>query len=137
MAVLRASLLLLSFVAGQLLALDPSQSVSTYLRTRFTKEDGLPSGAVNVILQTQDGFLWIGTDNGVVRFDGTNFTTIEFSPQTPTEGLSRAMAEGLDGDLWAGTNKGVLRIPKASLAQFGPLAAMGPFGLPLTVHCTV
>jgi len=123
MAALRASILLASLVLGHLLALDPAQSVTTYIRTRFTKEDGLPSGVVNVILQTQDGFLWVATDSGLVRFDGTNFTTIEFPPQTLTEGLSRAMAEGPDGDLWAGTNKGVLRIPKASLGQFGALPA--------------
>ncbi len=123
MAVFRAIFLLLGLVLGQLLALDPSQPTGSYLRTRFTKEDGLPSGVVNVILQTRDGFLWIGTSSGLVRFDGTHFTTIEFSPQTITEGLSRALAEGPDGDLWAGTNKGVLRIPRASLGQFGPLPA--------------
>ncbi len=122
MAAFRACLLLLGLV-GQLLALDPSQPAGSFMRTRFTKEDGLPSGVINVILQTQDGFLWVGTGSGLVRFDGTHFTTIGFSPQTITEGLSRALAEGPDGDLWAGTNKGVLRIPRASLGQFGPIPA--------------
>jgi ligand-binding sensor domain-containing protein len=117
----RAAMLLLCAFAGQALALDPAQPVSSYLRTRFTKEDGLPSGVVNVILQTRNGFLWVGTDGGLARFDGRNFTTIEFSPQIPTERLSRALAEGPDGDLWAGTNTGVLRIPSAALDQFGRL----------------
>ncbi len=121
MAVFRATILLVGLVLGQLLALDPSQPVGSYMRTRFGKENGLASGVVNVILQTQDGFLWVGTGSGLVRFDGTYFTTIEFSPKTQTEGLTRALAEGPDGDLWAGTNKGVLRIPKAALGQFGPL----------------
>jgi signal transduction histidine kinase/ligand-binding sensor domain-containing protein len=76
---------------------------------------------VNVILQTRNGFLWVGTDGGLARFDGRIFTTIELSPQIPTEGLSRALAEGPDGDLWAGTNTGVLRIPSAALDQFGRL----------------
>jgi signal transduction histidine kinase/ligand-binding sensor domain-containing protein len=119
----RACVLLLGAFAGQALALDPAQPLSSYLRTRFTKEDGLPSGLVNVILQTRNGFLWVGTDGGLARFDGTHFTIIEFSPQTPTEGLSRALAEGPDGDLWAGTNAGVLRIPAAALDQFGRLPA--------------
>jgi ligand-binding sensor domain-containing protein len=114
-------MLFLSVMAGQALALDPAQSLNSYLRTRFTKEDGLPSGVVNVILQTRNGFLWVGTDGGLARFDGTHFTTIEFSRQTPTEGLSRALAEGPDGDLWVGTNTGVLRIPSTALDQFGPL----------------
>jgi signal transduction histidine kinase/ligand-binding sensor domain-containing protein len=119
----RASMLLLSAFAGHVLALDPAQPVGSYMRTRFTTEDGLPSSVVNVILQTRNGFLWVGTGDGLARFDGTHFTTIEFSPQTPTEGLSRALAEGPDGDLWAGTNAGVLRIPRAALDQFGRLPA--------------
>ncbi len=114
---------LLGAIATQTLGLDPAQPVGTYLRTRFTKEDGLPSGVVNAILQTANGFLWIGTNNGLARFDGTHFTTMLFSPQTPSEGLSRALAEGTDGDLWAGTNKGLLRIPKVALSQFGPMPA--------------
>jgi signal transduction histidine kinase/ligand-binding sensor domain-containing protein len=121
--IFRASVLLLGAFAGPMLALDPTQAISSYLRTNFTTQDGLPSSVVNVILQTRNGFLWVGTGDGLARFDGTHFTTIEFSPQTPTEGLSRALAEGPDGDLWAGTNRGVLRIPSAALNQFGPLPA--------------
>ncbi len=121
MSPFRASMLLLSALAVRALALDPSQPVSSYSRTRFTKEDGLPSSTVNVVLQTRNGFLWVGTNSGLARFDGTHFTTIEFSPQTPTDGLSRALAEGPDGDLWVGTNTGVLRIPSAALDQFGRL----------------
>jgi signal transduction histidine kinase/ligand-binding sensor domain-containing protein len=114
-------MLILSALGVRALALDPSQPVSSYSRTRFTKEDGLPSSTVNVVLQTRNGFLWVGTNGGLARFDGTHFTTIEFSPQTPTDGLSRALAEGPDGDLWVGTNTGVLRIPSAALDQFGRL----------------
>jgi ligand-binding sensor domain-containing protein len=121
MSPFRASMLLLGALAVRALALDPWQPVGSYSRTRFTKEDGLPSSTVNVVLQTRNGFLWVGTNGGLARFDGTHFTTIEFSPQTPTDGLSRALAEGPDGDLWVGTNTGVLRIPSAALDQFGRL----------------
>jgi ligand-binding sensor domain-containing protein len=121
--ILRVSILVIGGLAGQALALDPTQSVGGYLRTRFAKEDGLPSSIVNVILQTRNRFLWVGTASGLSRFDGRHFTTIEFSPQTPTEGLSQALAEGPDGDLWAGTNTGVLRIPSTALDQFGRLSA--------------
>src|SRR5580693_547966 len=121
--ILRVSTLLLGCLAGQALALDPTQSVGSYLRTHFAKEDGLPSSIVNVILQTRNGFLWVGTGEGLVRFDGRHFTAVEFSTRTPTEGLSQALAEGPDGDLWAGTNTGVLRIPSTALDQFGRLPA--------------
>src|SRR5260370_32239795 len=120
-SVLRASILLFGVLDRRAMAPDPSQPGSSYLRTRFAKEDGLPSTVVNVILQTRNGFLWVGTNGGLARFDGTHFTTIEFSPQTPTDGLSRALAEGPDGDVWVGTNMGVLRIPSAALDQFGRL----------------
>jgi signal transduction histidine kinase/ligand-binding sensor domain-containing protein len=123
-SVLRASILLFTVLGRRALALDPVQPVNSYLRTRFAKEDGLPSTVVNVILQTRNGFLWVGTNGGLARFDGMHFTTIEFSPQTPTDGLSRALAEGPDGDLWVGTNTGVLRVPRAALDQFGRLPSI-------------
>jgi ligand-binding sensor domain-containing protein len=120
--ILQVSTLLIGCLAGLALALDPTQAVGSYLSTLFAKEDGLPSGVENVILQTRNGFLWVGTGGGLARFDGRH-TTIEFSPRTPTEGLSQALAEGPDSDLWASTNTGVLRIPSAALDQFGRLPA--------------
>src|SRR5277367_6926359 len=119
-----ASMLLLGAFAVRALALDPSQPISSYMRTRFAKEDGLLSGSINVILQTRNGFLWVATAAGLIRFDGTHFATIEFSPQTPTEGPWSALGEGLEGDLWAGTGTGLLRIPSAALDQFGPLPSI-------------
>jgi hypothetical protein len=56
------------------LALDPSQPASSYLRKNFTIEDGLPANEVHAILQTQHGFLWVGTEAGLARFDGQRFT---------------------------------------------------------------
>ena len=58
------------------LALDPGQPASSYLRKTFTIEDGLPTNEVYAILQTQNGFLWVGTDAGLARFDGQRFTPI-------------------------------------------------------------
>jgi Two component regulator propeller len=58
------------------LALDPSQPASSYLRKNFTIEDGLPANEVHAILQTQNGFLWVGTEAGLARFDGRRFTPI-------------------------------------------------------------
>src|SRR5260370_41596897 len=115
MSSFRAGMLLLSALAVRALALDPSQPVSSYSRTRCTKEDGLPSSTVNVVLQTRNGFLWVGTNSGLARFDGTHFTTIEFSPQTPTDRLSRALAEWPDCQLGARTTTGGFPIPNAAL----------------------
>jgi signal transduction histidine kinase/ligand-binding sensor domain-containing protein len=121
--IFRASILLIGCLAGQALALDPTQAVGSYLSTQFAKKDGLPSSIVNVILQTRNGFLWVGTGGGLARFDGRHFTTAEFSPEVQPEGLSHALAEGPDGDLWAATVTGALRIPSTALDQFGRLPA--------------
>ena len=59
------SLLLLTILANRMWALDPTQSADGYIRTNFTLEDGLPSGYVNAIVQSKNGFLWIGTNTGL------------------------------------------------------------------------
>jgi hypothetical protein len=61
------------------LALDPSQPASTYLRKNFTIDDGLPANEVNAILQTQNGFLWLGTEAGLAQFDGQRFKPINMA----------------------------------------------------------
>jgi signal transduction histidine kinase/ligand-binding sensor domain-containing protein len=100
-------------------ALDPNQPATSYLRTTFTVEDGLSSNVVNAILQTRDGFLWIGTDAGLNRFDGRQFTPLYFrGPKSTPQGIVSSLAEGPDGDLWIGTSAGLFRIPRRALDQF-------------------
>ena len=100
-------------------AVDPGQPATSYLRTTFTVEDGLSSNVVNAILQTRDGFLWIGTDAGLNRFDGRHFTPIYFrGPESTPHGIVSALAEGPDGDLWIGTSAGLVRISRQTFDQF-------------------
>ena len=100
-------------------AVDPDQPAASYIRTTFTVEDGLSSNVVNFILQTRNGFLWIGTDAGLDRFDGRHFTPIYFRGPSPTpQGTVTALAEGLDGDLWIGTSAGLVRIARSALDRF-------------------
>jgi ligand-binding sensor domain-containing protein/signal transduction histidine kinase len=97
-------------------AVDPNQPATSYLRTSFTVEDGLSSNVVNAILQTRNGFLWIGTDAGLNRFDGRHFTPIYFrGPKGTPQGIVSALAEGPNGDLWMGTDAGLVRIPGQAL----------------------
>ncbi len=101
------------------LAVDPSQPATSYIRTTFTVEDGLSSNVVNAILQTRDGFLWIGTDAGLDRFNGSHFTPIYFrGPRSTPQGIVRSLAEGPDGDLWIGTSAGLARIAGAARDRF-------------------
>jgi signal transduction histidine kinase/ligand-binding sensor domain-containing protein len=100
-------------------AVDPDQPATSYLRTTFSVEDGLSSNVVNAILQTRDGFLWIGTDAGLNRFDGRHFTPIYFrGPKSTPQGIVSALAEGPDGDLWVGTSAGLVRISRRAFDQF-------------------
>src|SRR5258705_975896 len=115
-------------------ALDRPEPASGYASKNFTVEDGLLSNDVNVILQTRDGFLWIGTAEGLLRFDGRHFTPIKFLPQASPI-LVRALAEGPDGALWVGTPGGLARISSGGVhppretvtSPFHPLSPAGAF----------
>jgi PAS domain S-box-containing protein len=61
-------------------ALDPNRLPSQYVREQWTTETRFPGGAVNGIAQTPDGYLWIGSDRGLIRFDGFNFKPVSFTP---------------------------------------------------------
>jgi ligand-binding sensor domain-containing protein/signal transduction histidine kinase len=101
------------------LALDPSSLTSGFIRDDFTVENGLPSNVVNAIVQTRNGFLWIGTDAGLVRFNGRQFIPIYFrAPQPDPQGIVHDLAEGPDGDLWVGTGAGLARIAHPALDFF-------------------
>ena len=59
--------------AGAARAMDPDRAMSQYVRDRWGTERGFPGGTVLAISQTADGYLWIGTDRGLLRFDGSTF----------------------------------------------------------------
>lgn len=99
-------------------ALDPHQPPGGYLRRAFTVEDGLPDNQVNVIVGSPNGFLWIGTDAGLARFDGAHFAQIRFRSGVSREAQVTSMALMPDGSLWVGTVAGLIRIPKSGLDHF-------------------
>ena len=100
------------------MALDPKSPTGEYIRTDFTVEDGLPSNVVNAIVQTRNGFLWVGTDAGLVRFNGRKFIPFELRQPQQTPGSVRALVEAPDGALWVGTGAGLARIPRPALDVF-------------------
>jgi len=73
----------------------------------WTVRDGLPNRDIKCIAQTTDGFLWLGTDAGLIRFDGASFDRFDFS-NTPglTSNSVTALAADPDGSLWVGTERG-------------------------------
>jgi signal transduction histidine kinase/ligand-binding sensor domain-containing protein len=80
-----------------------------YLHDVWNTENGLPQNDVTQLIQTRDGYIWLGTNGGLVRFDGIRFTIFD-SGNTPELRSNRilALAEDRDGTLWIGTQNGGL-----------------------------
>ena len=103
------------------MALDPQSATRDYIRTDFTVENGLPSNVINAIVQTRNGFLWVGTDAGLVRFNGRRFIAVELRPPHRAQGSVRALVEGPDGALWVGTGAGLARHTESGSGRFRPI----------------
>src|ERR1700678_2668740 len=71
-----------SFWAPSACALDPGRTMSQYMSDQLGSDRGFPAGSVTAITQTRDGYLWIGTDKGLIRFDCSVFH--QFPQATPT-----------------------------------------------------
>ncbi|WP_263351530.1 two-component regulator propeller domain-containing protein [Acidicapsa acidisoli] len=95
-----AGLAVLSFAVSAS-ALDPARTVSQYLHDSWGTEGGLPGGSITAIAQTSDGYLWIGTDKGLVRFDGLNFHQFEQAhPDSMLIGPVRTLLVDPSDHLW-------------------------------------
>ena len=105
-----ASALLLLSGAAATAALEPSTSLANYGRQAWVMENGLPQNTVQALAQTKDGFLWLGTESGLVRFDGVEFQTYDrnSAPALPGSDI-RCLLVARDGALWIGTNAGLAR----------------------------
>ena len=81
--------------------LDPNRLPSQYVRQQWAVGSTFPGGAVNAIAQTSDGYLWIGTDKGLVRFDGFTFTSVAFTPVASASDIPiLQLLTDPDGQLW-------------------------------------
>jgi len=81
--------------------LDPTVRISQYVHDKWGEDKGFIGGRIYAICQSTDGYLWIGTERGLVRFDGSNFTLIQrplpnSAPISPVRGL----VTDASGNLW-------------------------------------
>ena len=114
----RVILLAVWIMVGPAAAVEPSP----YSARVWGTEDGLPQNRVQAISQTPDGYLWIGTSGGLVRFDGVRFTNFDRS-NTPAllDDSILALYPARDGGMWVGTEGGgVVRMSGRSFSTFGP-----------------
>jgi signal transduction histidine kinase/ligand-binding sensor domain-containing protein len=93
--------ILASILAPAACALDPQRLLEEYIHERWTDEQGYPGGAVSAFAQTPDGYLWLGAENGLVRFDGITFRIFNHANTEafPASGVL-ALATDDEGDLW-------------------------------------
>ena len=107
-------------------ALDPSRNPADYIRTSWRNE--LPSQNVMAIAQTPDGYLWLGTYDGLVRFDGVNFDLFDRSnvPEMKVAAVLRLAVDG-KGALWAATGDGrLLRFQGGKVEAWGEKQGLAP-----------
>src|SRR5438046_2181916 len=114
------SMALLLVMGTCALAVDPHKPFREYVRDSWGTAEGLPQNSVIAITQTSDGYLWLGTGEGLVRFNGAEFTPIA------TPGVSNAKSNTImalledkrDGGLLVGTyGSGVLRYQSGNLTS--------------------
>ncbi len=96
-------------VSSTLSALDPGKAITQYNVKTWNMKDGLPGNYVFAIRQTKDGYLWFGTQNGLIRFDGLNFESFTMENTTRLKDNNiLSLYEDRDGTLWIGTHSGGL-----------------------------
>lgn len=90
-------------------SLKSSKNISEYSHRSWDSRNGFLPYSINTILQTRDGYLWIGTDEGLVRFDGLEFSTYNTNNTKAfkTNNVS-SIVEDKDGRLWIGCTDGGL-----------------------------
>src|ERR1043165_4021402 len=114
-----AFLLLLLSGAGSANALVPRRELSQFGHEVWLTENGLPQNTVHAIAQTPDGYIWIGTEEGLARFDGVKFTV--FDKQNTPEIKSnyiRSLLADRQGALWIGTAQGLVRMLNGKFTLF-------------------
>src|SRR3979409_1787902 len=100
--------------------ISPRRAMSQYRFDHWTADNGLPQNSVRDIVQTRDGYLWLATLDGLVRFDGVRFTI--FNKSNSTSNISHRFLQLYeDGqvDLWAiAENSGLTRLQQGRFTTY-------------------
>jgi diguanylate cyclase (GGDEF)-like protein len=113
-------------LAAPAAALDATKPLRHLGARTWGTEDGLPQSSVTAIAQTPDGYLWLGTQVGLVRFDGVRFAPLEAVVSAPPVDMVTALAVDGEGRLWIGTAAGAL----VRISGGGATVLTGAPGLP-------
>ena len=104
-------------------ALNPALDVSQYAHTSWKIRDGFLKSPIRGIAQTPDGYLWLGTETGLFRFDGVRPVPWQPPPdQHLPDNFIWSLLAARDGTLWIGTSKGLASWKDANLTEYPELA---------------
>ncbi len=112
-------LVLLALVSLNAFALDPNKNLTEFGNQVWLTENGLPQNTVQAIIQTRDGYLWLGTQEGLARFNGNNFVVFdrENTPELKSNDI-RSLLEDRSGAIWIGTSYGLTRKQGSTFTLF-------------------
>jgi diguanylate cyclase (GGDEF)-like protein len=108
-------------LAAPAASLDRSRAVTQYRHDAWSTREGLPQSSVESIAQTPDGYVWLGTQEGLARFDGVRFVVFD-KANTPALRHNRvkALLADRDGSLWIGTEGGgIVRLRNGVFTTLG------------------
>lgn len=111
--------MLLLLAAKPAWAIDPGRHLTQYAHTAWRVQDGVFTGAIATIAQTASGYVWIGTVNGLVQFDGVRFVAWKSAKGQSLPRLRiTALLGTRDGSLWIGTSGGLSQLKDGDLFNF-------------------
>ncbi len=98
------------------LALNAHKALTQFGRQTWRTENGLPQNTVRAITQTHDGYLWLGTEGGLVRFDGLRFVVYDAQNNLKSNNVRSLLEE--HGALWIATADGLTRLKNSQFTTF-------------------
>lgn len=113
-------LALLIGISPQAFALNPDHKLTQYVHRIWQTQPGLPQSSIYAVAQTRDGYLWLGTESGIVRFDGVRFTPAPELDRASLGGIrAREFTQDSEGRIWiVSSDFGLVRVGEDGVKTF-------------------
>jgi signal transduction histidine kinase/ligand-binding sensor domain-containing protein len=124
-----ASIVYLFLLCSPAFALDPSLDVTQYAHTSWKIRDGFAKGRITSITQTPDGYLWLGSEFGLLRLDGVKAVPFQPPGEPPFVASIFQLLVTRDGTLWIGSDKGLASWNGHALTHYAEFEGQFVFSL--------